>query len=154
MSEKNTKNVGRKSSYVLFERKMTRKMLSLVLIAIGAVFLLRELIRGRFGDAVVAFLTGVFRLDYSDALYIYEAIFRQNLDSIIAAAIILSLIVYWVIRMTQSRGEEETVAAAQAAPAAPVPAIDEDSYAVLLAAVSEEGRLSGEEFRVVSIREL
>lgn len=72
---------------------MTRKMLSLVLIAIGAVFLLRELIRGRFGDAVVAFLTGVFRLDYSDALYIYEAIFRQNLDSIIAAAIILSLIV-------------------------------------------------------------
>ena len=93
MSEKNTKNVGRKSSYVLFERKMTRKMLSLVLIAIGAVFLLRELIRGRFGDAVVAFLTGVFRLDYSDALYIYEAIFRKNLDSIIAAAIILSLIV-------------------------------------------------------------
>ena len=61
--------------------------------------------------------------------------------------IVLSLIVYWVIRMTQSRGEEETVAAAQ-------PAIDEDSYAVLLAAVSEEGRLSGEEFRVVSIREL
>ena len=34
--------------------------------------------------------------------------------------IILSLIVYWVIRMTQSRGEEETVAAAQAAPAAPL----------------------------------
>ena len=68
--------------------------------------------------------------------------------------IVLSLIVYWVIRMTQSRGEEETVAAAQAAPAAPVPAIDADSYAVLLAAVSEEGRLSGEEFRVVSIREL
>ena len=93
MSEKNTKNVGRKSSYVLFERKMTRKMLSLVLIAIGAVFLLRELIRGRFGDAVVAFLTGVFHLDYSDALYIYEATFRDHLDGIIAGAIILSLIV-------------------------------------------------------------
>ena len=93
MSEKNTKNVGRKSSYVLFERKMTRKMLSLVLIAIGAVFLLRELIRGRFGDAVVAFLTGVFHLDYSDALYIYEATFRDHLGGIIAGAIILSLIV-------------------------------------------------------------
>ena len=72
---------------------MTRKMLSLVLIAIGAVFLLRELIRGRFGDAVVAFLTGVFHLDYSDALYIYEATFRDHLDGIIAGAIILSLIV-------------------------------------------------------------
>lgn len=37
---------------------------------------------------------------------------------------------------------------------APAPAIDEESYAVLLAAVSEEARLSGEEFRVVSIKEL
>ena len=68
-------------------------MLSLVLISIGAVFLLRELIRGRFGDSVVAFLTGVFHLDYSDALYIYEATFRNNLDSIIAAAIIVALII-------------------------------------------------------------
>ncbi len=89
MSKRNV----RKSSYVLFERKMTRKMLSLVLISIGAVFLLRELIRGRFGDSVVAFLTGVFHLDYSDALYIYEATFRNNLDSIIAAAIIIALII-------------------------------------------------------------
>ena len=40
------------------------------------------------------------------------------------------------------------------AAAAPVPAIDEEAYAVLLAAVSEEARLSGEEFRVVSIKEL
>ena len=70
MSKRNV----RKSSYVLFERKMTRKMLSLVLISIGAVFLLRELIRGRFGDSVVAFLTGVFHLDYSDALYILSLI--------------------------------------------------------------------------------
>ena len=111
MSEKNTKNVGRKSSYVLFERKMTRKMLSLVLIAIGAVFLLRELIRGRFGDAVVAFLTGVFRLDYSDALYIYEAIFRQNLDSIIAAAIILSLIAVFRFSLRRVRASFDEISA-------------------------------------------
>ena len=43
---------------------------------------------------------------------------------------------------------------AVAAPAAAVPAIDEEIYAVLLAAVSEEARLSGEEIRVTSIREL
>lgn len=67
-------------------------MLSLVLISIGVVFLLREMIRGRFGDAVVAFLTGMFHLDYTDALYIYETTFRNNLDSIIAAAIIIALI--------------------------------------------------------------
>ena len=37
---------------------------------------------------------------------------------------------------------------------APDPGIDEESYAVLLAAISEEARLSGEEFRVTSIKEL
>ena len=46
------------------------------------------------------------------------------------------------------------LAAAPAPKAAPAPAIDEESYAVLLAAVSEEARLSGEQFRVTSIKEL
>ena len=72
---------------------MMRKILSLVLAAIGAVFLLRELIRGRFGNTVVGFLTGLFHLDYDDALYIYEVTFRNNLDFIIAAAIIIAIIV-------------------------------------------------------------
>ena len=49
---------------------------------------------------------------------------------------------------------KESAPKAAAAVAAPAPAIDEESYAVLLAAVSEEARLSGEEFRVVSIKEL
>lgn len=47
--------------------------------------------------------------------------------------------------------------APKAAPAAaaPVPAIDEEAYAVLLAAINEEARLSGEgEIRVLSIKEL
>ena len=48
----------------------------------------------------------------------------------------------------------KTEAPKAAAAAAPVPAIDEESYAVLLAAVSEEARLSGEEFRVTSVKEL
>ena len=49
---------------------------------------------------------------------------------------------------------KESAPKAAAAVAAPAPAIDEESYAVLLAAVIEEARLSGEEFRVVSIKEL
>lgn len=78
---------------MLFIRTITRKMLSFVLISIGVIFLIRELIRGRFGDAVVAFLTSMFRLDYSDALYIYERVFRDNLNTIIACVIILALII-------------------------------------------------------------
>jgi len=87
-----SKKTVRKSSYVLFERKMTRKMLSLVLISIGIVLLLRELIRGRFGEAVVTFLASSFRLDYADALYIYEATFRNHLEMIICIAIIIALL--------------------------------------------------------------
>lgn len=48
----------------------------------------------------------------------------------------------------------KTEAPKAAVAAAPAPAIDEESYAVLLAAISEEARLSGEEFRVTSIKEL
>ncbi len=88
MSKKNV----RKSSYVAFERKMTRKMLSMMLIAVGIVFLLRELIRGRFGDAVVDFLGRTFFLDYKDALYIYQATFRNHLGTIICIAIIIALL--------------------------------------------------------------
>ena len=83
----------RKSDYYLFERKMMRKMFSLILISIGMVFLFRELIRGRFGEAVVTFLASKFRLEYSDALYIYETTFREHLDMIICVTIIIALIV-------------------------------------------------------------
>ena len=87
------KKQSRGSKYVLFERKLMRKILSLVFVSICAVFLLRELIRGRFGDTVVGFLTGLFHLDYDDALYIYEITFRNNLETILAGAIIIAIIV-------------------------------------------------------------
>jgi len=87
------KKKSRGSKYVLFERKLMRKILSLVFVSICAVFLLRELIRGRFGDTVVGFLTGLFHLDYDDALYIYEITFRNNLETILAGAIIIAIIV-------------------------------------------------------------
>lgn len=56
--------------------------------------------------------------------------------------------VYYGLFALQHRGQESCGIAA------PAPAIDEESYAVLLAAVSEEARLSGEQFRVTSIKEL
>ena len=49
----------------------------------------------------------------------------------------------------------EAPKAAVAAAAAPAPAIDEEAYAVLVAAVTEGARLSGDgDVRVVSIKEL
>ena len=71
---------------------MMQKMLSLILISIGMVLFFRELIRGHFGEAVVTFLASKFRLEYQDALYIYETVFRENLSMIICIAIIIALV--------------------------------------------------------------
>jgi Na+-transporting methylmalonyl-CoA/oxaloacetate decarboxylase gamma subunit len=68
------------------------------------------------------------------------------LASLAIAIIIISKVLNAIIKTDAPQ--------AAAVAAAPVPAIDEESYAVLLAAVSEEARLSGEEFRVTSIKEL
>lgn len=68
------------------------------------------------------------------------------LASLAIAIIIISKILGMLIKTDAPK--------AVAAAAAPVPAIDEESYAVLLAAINEEARLSGEEVRVTSIKEL
>ena len=66
----------------------------------------------------------------------------------------LAVLAIAVIIISKVIGTLFKESAPKAAVAAPAPAIDEESYAVLLAAVSEEARLSGEQFRVTSIKEL
>ena len=70
--------------------------------------------------------------------------------SALAALAIASIIISKIIGIFVKSDAPKAAPAA----AAPAPAIDEESYAVLLAAISEEARLSGEEFRVTSIKEL
>lgn len=71
----------------------------------------------------------------------------------LAALAISIVIISKIIGMITKSGAPK--AAPAAAAAAPVPAIDEEAYAVLVAAITEEARLSGEgDVRVVSIKEL
>lgn len=71
------------------------------------------------------------------------------LAAIAVSIIIISKIINMIIKPDVPK------AAPAAAAAAPVPAIDEEAYAVLLAAISEEARLSGDgDVRVTSIKEL
>lgn len=65
------------------------------------------------------------------------------------AALAIAVIIISKIINTAVKDKAPKQAAVAAAPA-----LDEESYAVLLAAISEEARLSGEEFRVTSIKEL
>ena len=68
------------------------------------------------------------------------------LAALAIAVIIISKIINTAVK--DKAPKQAAVAAARA------PALDEESYAVLLAAISEEARLSGEEFRVTSIKEM
>lgn len=70
------------------------------------------------------------------------------LACIAISIVIISKIINTIIK-------PEAPKAAVAAAAAPAPAIDEEAYAVLVAAITEEARLSGDgDVRVVSIKEL
>ena len=69
------------------------------------------------------------------------------------ACIAVSIVI--ISKVINAIVKPEAPKAAVAAAAAPVPAIDEEAYAVLVAAVTEEARLSGDgDVRVVSIKEL
>ena len=71
------------------------------------------------------------------------------LACIAVSIVIISKVINAIIK------PEAPKAAPAAAAAAPVPAIDEEAYAVLVAAITEEARLSGDgDVRVVSIKEL
>ena len=72
---------------------------------------------------------------------------------VFAALAALAIAVIIISKIINTAGQDKAPRQAAVA-AAPAPALDEESYAVLLAAISEEARLSGEEFRVTSIKEM
>lgn len=85
-----------------------------------------------FADSVVISLLGI--------LVVFTA-----LACIAISIVIISKVINAIIKPE----------APKAAAAAPAPAIDEEAYAVLVAAITEEARLSGDgDVRVVSIKEL
>ena len=88
-----------------------------------------------FMDSVVISLLGI--------MVVFTA-----LACIAISIVIISKVINAIIK-------PEAPKAAVAAAAAPAPAIDEEAYAVLVAAITEEARLSGDgDVRVVSIKEL
>ena len=87
-------------------------------------------------------------------LVVFAALAALAIAVIIISKIINTAVKDIIISKVIGTLFKESAPKAAAAVAAPAPAIDEESYAVLLAAISEEARLSGEEFRVTSIKEL
>ena len=74
-----------------------------------------------------------------------------GIATVFTCLIVLSLVIMLFSRILSAGGEKKATAAA-AAPAAP--AFDEESYAVIMAAVSEETGLPLDKFQILSIKEL
>lgn len=73
---------------------------------------------------------------------------------VFTALVCLALAIVIITKILGLLLKPETAKQAAVQAAAVQPAIDEESYAVILAAVSEEARLSGEQVRVTSIKEI
>jgi len=97
-------NKTRKNDYSVFKRKLFFKVLILILVSVGFLMLLSLVLRGNFGNWIVAFLQNTFNLSYSDALTIHQYTFRNNIDKImLVLSIIFSLIIFrfaisWITR--------------------------------------------------------
>ncbi|AFV02176.1 Sensor histidine kinase VanS [Dehalobacter sp. DCA] len=68
--------------------------ISLITVAAAVtVFLLREILRGQFGDLIVQFLVNAFHFNYSDALTIYQLVIRNNMDMILIVVSLIFLVI-------------------------------------------------------------
>ena len=72
----------------------------IILITVSAavlVFLLRNILRGQIGERIVLLLVRLFRLDYWQAVNVYQQVFRNNLSLILFAAIVIFMIILFRI---------------------------------------------------------
>lgn len=83
----------RRYYYARLKRKVFLQMLLIVVTATVTVYLLRNMLRGHLGDAIVGFLVSTFHIDYSDAYRIYQLIFRNNIKMIIFVVILIFLVI-------------------------------------------------------------
>lgn len=81
----------RKADYSKIKRKLYLYVLIAIIAAIVFVILLREFVQqqGVVGDWIVNFLMYNFRIDYRDALGIYNNAIRSNMEIIISVAVAL-----------------------------------------------------------------
>lgn len=74
---------------------------SMVITALLLFFLYSFFLHGNIANAVIGFLQGVFNLQYSEALSIYDSIFRGNFGMwLFLGMLLLFLVVNWFILLT------------------------------------------------------
>ncbi|AFS79017.1 vancomycin sensor histidine kinase VanS [Gottschalkia acidurici 9a] len=85
----------RKNDYLAFKRKISFKVLMLILASVGFLILLSIGLRGHFGNWIVNFLKDTFYLSDSDAVIIHQYVFRNNINEImLGSCVVFFLIIF------------------------------------------------------------
>jgi len=83
----------RKNDYTKLKRKVFLQMILITIAAAATVYLLRDILRGQFGDRIVQFLVKAFHFNNSDALTIYQLVIRNNMDMILFVVSLIFLVI-------------------------------------------------------------
>jgi two-component system sensor histidine kinase VanS len=87
-------------NYALLEKRVFLKFLLILTVITIALFNFAALIRGTFGDTIVAILENVFLFDNQSAIYFYQQAIRKNIYTIML--LILLIITICMFRMILS----------------------------------------------------
>lgn len=82
-----------RNDYSILNRKLLLYMFLIVAVSVVIVYFLRSLLHRRFANWLVQFLENTFHYSRDDAYTIYQNIFRNNMDIIIAILIIVCMAV-------------------------------------------------------------
>ncbi|MCM1566169.1 MAG: HAMP domain-containing histidine kinase [Dehalobacter sp.] len=88
-----SKRAKRKNDYIKLKRKVFLQISLITVAAAVTVFLLRQILRGQFGDLIVKFLMNAFHFNNSDALTIYQLVIRNNMDMILIVVSLIFLVI-------------------------------------------------------------
>lgn len=88
-----SKRDKRRSDYTKLKSKVFFQMLMITVVAVITVYLLRYILRGQIGDRIVRFLINAFNFRNTDAQMIYQLVFRNNMDMILFAVILIFLVI-------------------------------------------------------------
>lgn len=94
----------RKSDFTRLRRKLFWRVLLVTVTSATVVLILTELMRGRAGNAIVAFMQRIFYFTSDDAHTVYHLMFRNNINFLVVTAITLCsimlyrLLISWIMK--------------------------------------------------------
>lgn len=92
------------AGYARLKRKIIWQICVIMVAAVAFILFIRQLTFGQLADFVVSVIRVIFRMDYYDALTVYNRVIRSNTDIIMYAAIAVNFVILlWFLTSRYSR---------------------------------------------------